>query len=69
MRRPRMSAHLAAPARRMRSTPSKRTSPVAETPGGNSRAIALAVSDLPDPDSPTMAIGLAAARRRDRSRS
>src|SRR5688572_23848740 len=48
----------------LRSTPLKWTSPAAETPGGNSRAIAFAVNDLPEPDSPTMAIDSPRCRSR-----
>jgi hypothetical protein len=62
----------------MRSSPAKRTLPRALTPCGRRRAIARAVSDLPEPDSPTMPMvsagptadrdrfALVAAHRRDR---
>ena len=56
-------APAASSGRRRRAAPM----PVEVTPGGSRRAIALAVSDLPDPDSPTMASGLAARRARSRS--
>jgi hypothetical protein len=46
---------IASGARRKTSLPSNRISPLlAVTPRGNSRIMAWAVSDLPDPDSPTM---------------
>ena len=43
-------------ASRIRGMPSSVTAPVAFMPGGNMPAIALAVSDFPDPDSPTIAM-------------
>ena len=47
--------HLASREASIRSRPRYRTLPSANTPSGSSRAIARAVSDLPEPDSPTIA--------------
>ena len=66
MRLPRIRAHLRVATAPSRSWPSNRISPETMRPGGDgiSRMIDRLVTDLPEPDSPTMPERFAAPQRR-----